>query len=262
MSGKIQKIKTDADRLVAQGDFLYFALADEVGQLAEATKKLFEEKGLKLPKFISEYDTWYSEALQVIKQIIPDRLPDFVKQYKDEKRKEIDFLTYGISDCLIGLTTTRPWDGKVVADSSAALPKMQLQVSILKSARARFDSSLFDLKEVLQADIFDSELETAMELCKKGFVRGAGAIAGVVLEKHLSHICENHNVKGSKKHPSISDLNQVLKDNEIIDTAKWRFIQHLGDLRNLCDHKKEREPTQDDVSELINGVDKVIKTTY
>jgi hypothetical protein len=98
MSDKMQKIKKDADRLVAQGDILYFSLLDEVGKLAEDTKKMLKEKGLELPKFTSDYDTWYSEALQVIKQILPDRLADFVKQYKDEKRKQIDFLTYGVSE--------------------------------------------------------------------------------------------------------------------------------------------------------------------
>ena len=110
--------------------------------------------------------------------------------------------------------------------------------------------------------MFDSEIDSAKELTKKGFLRGAGAIAGVILEKHLGHICENHGLKSRKKHPSISDFNQMLKDGQIIDTPKWRFIQHLGDIRNLCDHKKERDPTKDDLTELLEGVDKVIKTVY
>jgi hypothetical protein len=139
---------------------------------------------------------------------------------------------------------------------------MQNQFTILSSAEKRFKSSLFDIKEVLQADIYDSELEAAKDLAKKGFVRGGGAIAGVVLEKHLGHVCSLHNLKTRKKHPSISDFYQMLKDNNIIDTAKWRFIQHLGDLRNLCDHNKDREPTKEDVMELIEGVDKVIKTVF
>jgi hypothetical protein len=71
-----------------------------------------------------------------------------------------------------------------------------------------------------------------------------------------------HNLKSRKKHPSISDFYQMLKENEFIDTPKWRFIQHLGDLRNLCDHPKDREPTNDDILELIEGVEKVIKTVF
>jgi hypothetical protein len=65
----------------------------------------------------------------VVKQIIPDRTEDFIKQYKNEKRKEITFATYGISDHVIGLQTSR--FGDVLVDGSAAIPKMLVQNSIL-----------------------------------------------------------------------------------------------------------------------------------
>lgn len=262
MADKVEELKKELNRLVAEGELLYYAMANDLEKLPDNLKNELNKQGITLPNVMLEYDTWYSEALRVVKQIIPDRLNDFIKQYKNEKRKEVDFLTYGISDYLIGLRTTKGFDAAVVVDRAAALPKMQNQSSILKSAQQRFKSSLFDIKEVLQADLFDSELEAASELCKKGFVRGAGAITGVVLEKHLGHVCEQHNLTSRKRHPTISDFNQMLKDNEVIDTPKWRFIQHLGDLRNLCDHKKERDPTKDDISELIEGVDKVIKTVH
>jgi hypothetical protein len=63
-------------------------------------------------------------------------------------------------------------------------------------------------------------------------------------------------------HPTISDFNELLKGGDVIDLVMWRFIQHLGDIRNLCDHGKDREPTKDEVLELIDGVDKVIKTVF
>ena len=113
---------------------------------------------------------------------------------------------------------------------------------------------------MVQAELFDSELGGALELSKRGFFRASGAIAGVVLEKHLLHICEAHAVKVPKKQPTLSDLNQTLKDAEVIDTARWRFIQHLTDLRNLCDHQKDREPNRDDVQDLVEGVMKTLKT--
>jgi len=47
-----------------------------------------------------------------------------------------------------------------------------------------------------------------------------------------------------------------------IETPTWRFIQHLSDLRNLCDHNKDREPTKDEVNELIVGVTKITKTLF
>jgi len=41
-----------------------------------------------------------------------------------------------------------------------------------------------------------------------------------------------------------------------------RLIQRYNDIRTLCCHSKEREPTNDEVSELINGVDKSIKAIF
>lgn len=137
---------------------------------------------------------------------------------------------------------------------------MHGQYTILKSAEKRFESALFDMQEIVQADLFDSELEAARELTKNGFFRAGGAVASVVLEKHLGHVCKNHAIKSRKAHPSIADYYESLKKAEIIDMPMWRFIQHLGDIRNMCDHGKDREPTKEDVLELIEGVEKVIKT--
>ena len=114
----------------------------------------------------------------------------------------------------------------------------------------------------MQADLFDSELDSARELLKKGFLRGAGVLSGVVLEKHLSQVCANHKISIRKKKPTISDFNDLLKKNDVVDVPTWRSIQRLGDLRNLCGHNKDREPTKEETSELIEGVDKVIKTIY
>lgn len=262
MESNIESMKQELDDLRERGNNLYLAMIDDVQGLPGDFKKKLKADKVKLPNFKIHYDSWYSEALAVVKQLLPDRLDDFVKQYKNEKRKEVDFLTYGISDYILGIQTTRGHHKEVVVDTSAAVGKMEIQNSILKAVNKRFKSKLFDIQEVLQSDMFDSELGAARELSKKGFTRGAGAIAGVVLEKHLGHVCSIHNLKSRKKRPTIADFYQLLKEADIIDTPKWRFIQHLGDLRNLCDHAKGREPTKEDASELIEGVEKIIKTVF
>lgn len=260
MPSKFDQLKKELDVLIQRGDLLYYALADDVGKLGDKAKKQLKDSKIELPQFDSEYETWYSEAQRVVKQVLPDRLEDFVKHYKNDKRKEIDFLTYTISDGLLGLTTRRY--GDVIADKSASLPKMAGQVNIIKSTQKRFDSALFDITDVLQADLFDSELDAAVSLAKNGFVRAAGAVSGVVLEKHLGHVCVQHGLKSKKSHPTIADFYQLLKESGVIDTPMWRFIQHLADIRNLCDHGKDREPTKDEVLEMIDGVKKVAKSVF
>jgi hypothetical protein len=214
-------------------------------------------------RFSKEYEMWYTEAHEVVKQLIPSRLPEFELHYRpDVRRKEkIDASNYGIADYLLGISVTDMYGDEAFDSLASVTMRFHRQVKILQSADTRFASVLMDIRTILQADLFDSELEAAKELRKKGFLRAAGAVAGVVLEAHLAQVVESHGIK-IKANPHISDLNDALKTTEIIDVASWRFVQHLGDLRNLCDHNKAQEPTQEQVSELINGVDKVAKTIF
>ena len=258
MQSNITKFKSELTALIDEGESLRLRLALDAKVVDEDTANHFRE--LKLPDFKENYERWYSISMQVVKQVLPDRYSDFVKQYKDEKRKQTDFLTYGVSDYMIGLITTRGVE--TVVDFSAAFPKFEQQLNILKSAQGRLESSLYDMVEVVQANLFDSELDAANELAKKGFLRGAGAVAGVVLERHLNRICMKHGVKMRKKAPAINDFNQMLKDSDIIETPMWRFIQHLGDIRNLCGHSKGREPTSEEVDDLISGTARIIKTLF
>jgi hypothetical protein len=52
----------------------------------------------------------------------------------------------------------------------------------------------------------------------------------------------------------------LLKVNNIIEVPQWRHISMLADIRNVCDHHKGAEPSLEQVTDLINGVEKVIKT--
>lgn len=262
METNLSRYKKDLERLINEGELLYFSLLFELNLISEKTKKELKTtlKEMKLPSFRNEYETWYSESMELIKQILLGRLDDFVKLYKNDKRKKIDYLTYTLSDYMIGVVTTRGI--QTIAEPKSAVPKFQQQLSILKSTQQRFESSLFDIKQLLQADIYDDELDAAHELLKKGFIRGAGAIAGVVLERHLLQICENHNINVRKKDPSISDYNDLLKQANVIEVSTWRYIQHLADIRNLSDHKKNREPKEEEVKDLIEGVAKIIKSIF
>lgn len=266
MTLNINKLEKEIDDLVYKGMLLECAMVLAV-RGKQALKDSFKlEKGQdfqkifeKIPEFKVAYEQWYSEGLVVIKQLLPDRVDSFIKQYEKPKgRKEIAYDNYVIEDYMIGLQVTR--GGTVKVDRSAAIPKLQNQTAILAAVKSRFGSSLFEIRQLVQADLFDSEIDAARELLNNKFFRAAGAVAGVVLERHLAQICMDHNVIITKKHPGISDLNELLKANAIIDVSQWRFISFLGDIRNLCDHNKQQEPVASQVSDLIDGTDKVLKT--
>lgn len=271
MISNLEKYKKDLESLLKRGPALVCALEyqqDPIGFANEAKKQFADDtkaagflKGL--PNFSSTYQTWYSEAKAIIRQLLPDRIEDFARLYeKPKSRNEITFENYSIEDCLQGLTVSSGNPRVKDLGPAAAAPRVRQQLAIVDAAKTRFESSLFDIRQLLQADLFDSELDAAEHLLKNKFARAAGALAGVVLEKHLGEVCSSHSVTLRKKNMTIADLNQALKDADVIETAQWRFIQHLGDLRNLCDHDKKVEPTVEEVRDLITGVAKVTKTIF
>jgi len=269
MISNLERYKKDLELLLEKGNALHMALQYECNEeeFKKAAKAQLGDKAPKflksLPDFGESYQAWYSEAKILIKQLLPDRLADFIRHYEKPKpRKEISFENYRIEDCLQGLVITRGYAKEKVTGPSAAIPHFRQQLAILKSVQARFESSLFDIRQLVQADLFDSELDAASELLKQKFTRAAGAIAGVVLEQHLGQVCDNHAIKITKRNPSIAVLNEALKDGNVIDVPQWRFVQHLADIRNLCDHSKQVDPTAEQVKDLIDGVTKITKTCY
>lgn len=269
MSEKIKKFADELDHLIKKGEMLDMAIRhDCFGREFEKQIEKSIGKGKikeflkKLPQFSSEYQAWYSESQTLVKQVLPDRLSDFVSYYEYPRvRKDITFQNYMIRDYLQGLRITRGYD-EVIADGKSAIPAFMQQLNIVKAAKKTLESSLMNITSILQADLFDSEIDSARALAKSGFLRAAGAICGVVIEKHLKQVCNIHGISIKKKNPGISDRNQTLRDADIITVPQWRFIQHLADIRNICDHAKDREPTKDEIEDLVSGTDKVLKTVF
>lgn len=260
MSTKTEQIKRAVEELVEEGANLSVTKLQDAAR-AELAKRGKNKSARKSSFSDSLYQDWYTRALPVVRQLLPDRYVEFQELYRQEKRKEIDALTYTISDYLAGISISR--GGVPTFDTFAVfLQKLNTQVSILKTALKRIDSMLADIRTVLQAELFDDEVSAAWDLLKKSHLRSSGAIAGVVIERHLGQVAVNHGLSIRKSNPTIADLNDALKSVGIYDTPDWRLIQRLGDIRNLCVHSKDREPQKDEVEDLVRGAEKIITTIF
>ncbi len=261
MTSNLKKLRDDLKALILLAEIMFLDItAIHLDETAEIDEEL--RKGWKKTKgtFQRDYQKWYSESLSIMKQILPERLEEFTELYQpDRKRKEIIITTYRIQDYLMGLSPSGPRSFDHLA---VVIMNFQTQKSILASLEKRFESSLFNITNILQADLHDTELDAARELLKNGYDRAAGIVAGVALEGHLKTVAQNHKLKEIKQNATISSLNDLLKNEGVIDVTSWRPIQRLGDLRNLCGHKRERDPTKEEVQELIDGVDKILKTVF
>ena len=269
MLPNLERYRKDLESLIKKGNDLKIAMQLECYR--EHTEKIIKKQaGEKareildgIPSFPKAYQAWYSEAKALVKQMLPDRLLDFVRLYEKPKaRQQITNENYRVEDYLQGVHVTRGLHKEKIVGPDAAISLFSQQLAIVEAVKTRFESSLFDIRQLAQADLFDSELDAAKELAAHKFTRAAGAVAGVVLERHLSEVCNNHSVTIAKKAATISDLNDALKAASVIDVPLWRFVQHLADIRNLCDHSKKVEPTAAQVDDLIAGVTKIIKTLF
>ena len=255
-----EKYRKEVEKLINEGEVLQLAMHAETVEGFAQKNKLSEEVLKKLPDFRTQYQQWYSEALACITQLLPNRAADFCEYFRPAKeRKSTRFQNYTMSDYLRGVRVT--YGGDVIVDSSAALPAFQQQLSIVKSLLPRLVSSLFDIKNLVRADLFDNEIDAAEELLKNGYARAAGIMAGCVLESHLQGVILQRSLTLPKK-ATLAPLNDLLKDKGVVDVPTWRWIQHLIDIRNICGHKGADEPSKEQVKELIAGVRKTIKTIF
>ena len=257
MSQNSDKMKSELQSLISEGMQLKYSLMHQSGELEEQLKNLNVDAS-KLPTFSLSYEPWYTHSLSYVKKFAPDRIKDFTDLYRNENRKSINFVTYTISDAILGVTVGHPARISPVD----AFPKFQQQLSILKGVVTLIDSSIYSMEFELQANIFDSELDASKELWKNGFLRASGVICGVILEKHLKQVCATRQTKISKKSPTLNDFAELLKNNKIIGVPEWRHIQLMADIRNSCSHDRESEPTKDQVKDLLDGTDKIIKTIF
>jgi hypothetical protein len=218
-------------------------------------------QGKKEKQFQYDYQQWYTKAIRVVAVLAPDRIEEFRKYYEiDPKRKALGYGTFVIQDYFKGVMPS----GYSFANFDArqqALTCFFNQLTILKAIACRVDSTLGDIEGELYAELQDNEVEVARSLAKLN-LRAAGALIGVVIEGHLQKVASAHSLKIGKKNATIADLNEPLKAAAIIDTPTWRKISFLADLRNLCCHRKDAEPSKEQVEELIQGAQWLIKNVF
>ncbi len=254
------KIKTEVADLIISGQIILYAGVwhhNKADGYSGKSKEAIKLAGEKTPDFKKEYHIWYAKALRTIEALASDRREEFEIYYRGQKNiKKLDALTAGISHFLQGIVTTSGYETKDYFGTFTS--GVQQQIHILESVKANIDDILFNLESEIQYGIFKSEIDVAKDLQRSKLLRPAGAVIGVVLESHLKAVLEKRGIASKKKTPSISDYNDELKEQKIIDVTTWRLIQRCGDIRNHCVHSKEREPTSDEIDDIVRAAEKIL----
>jgi Domain of unknown function (DUF4145) len=135
----------------------------------------------------------------------------------------------------------------------------------LKRVKAVFSATKEDyeggyitsVKKLVQAEVFDSELEQATELATAGYAAAAAVIAGAVLETTLRSLCDANSIEQGKLDKMNADLAKAGVHNVLVQ----KKITALAAIRNSAAHGKSNEFTKDDVMHMIVEVNRYVSNS-
>ncbi|MBH3408767.1 DUF4145 domain-containing protein [Pseudomonas glycinae] len=113
------------------------------------------------------------------------------------------------------------------------------------------------VRNLVQAEVFGSELEQASELLAAKYVPAAAVIAGVVLETSLRNLCTEHGIT----HGSLNRMNDELVKAGAYNSLQHKRITALAAIRNSAAHGKPEEFTAADVKGMIDDVERFLAST-
>ena len=131
--------------------------------------------------------------------------------------------------------------------------------AIFLSAKEQYEGGyLFDVRNLIHADVFADELEQAKHFLDKGHKVPAAVIAGTVLESTLREICTQHtNLAPSD---NINRMNDDLAGESVINGMQKKQITAWAAIRNGAAHGRPDEFEFGDVARMIDGIRDFVAT--
>ena len=134
---------------------------------------------------------------------------------------------------------------------SSNLDNLGRMKAVFDAAREDFEGGyLTSLRTLVQAEVFDSELEQATELLQKGYELAAAVISGTVLETALRELCDRNQIP----HGKLDKMNADLAKKNIYNANMAKRITALAAIRNSAAHGKSNEFSADDVKSMIEDI--------
>jgi hypothetical protein len=127
--------------------------------------------------------------------------------------------------------------------------------SVFLAAKEDFEGGyLSSVRNLVQAEVFSTELEQARELLTAGYRAPAAVICGVVLETNLRSLCEARSLSAGKLDKMNADLAKAGQYNSLVQ----KRITALAAIRNSAAHGNSAEFDDSDVKSMIEEVEKLV----
>ncbi|MTJ02661.1 hypothetical protein [Idiomarina piscisalsi] len=129
--------------------------------------------------------------------------------------------------------------------------------SVFMAAKDDFQGGfLISVKTLVQAELFDSELEQATELLSNGYKGPAAVVAGVILETALRDLCSGNSIP----HAKLDKMNSELAKAGVYNKLQQKRITALADIRNSAAHGDWASFNDNEVEEMIRDVERFLST--
>jgi hypothetical protein len=127
----------------------------------------------------------------------------------------------------------------------------QIMKAVFLAAKEDYEGGyLHRFRDVVQAGVFDSEMEQAEELLASGYYTAAAVIAGVVLETKLRQLCEDKELASGK----LDKMNADLARADVYNKLTQKQITALADIRNSAAHGETGQFEPNDVKNMLRDV--------
>jgi uncharacterized protein YozE (UPF0346 family) len=137
-----------------------------------------------------------------------------------------------------------------------------MALGVFKAVREDYEAgSIFDLRKLIEAELFDDFLEQSHALLEVGYYQPAAVIAGSVLEDGLRKLCIREDIDLPKK-PKLDGMNSDLAKKGIYPKLTQKKITALADIRNSAAHGNWNDFTKDDVTDLIRWTRNFMEQNY
>jgi hypothetical protein len=141
-------------------------------------------------------------------------------------------------------------------------PDVDQAFGVLLAAKDDYEKgSLFEVRILIEAELFDDFLEQAENLLRSGYYQPAAVIAGSVLEDGLRKLCDKQGVTLPDK-PKLDWMNAELAKQGVYNKLTQKKITSLADIRNNAAHGKWNEFQKSDVEEMLRSVRDFMEKNY
>jgi hypothetical protein len=141
------------------------------------------------------------------------------------------------------------------ATYTSGVQNLRAMKAVLLACQEDYDGGyLSPIRNLVQAEVFDSELEQASELLRSGWKVPAAVVAGIVLETSLRELCTRH----SLPHGKLDRMNADLVKQGLYNANMGKRITALAGIRNSAAHGKPNEFTDADVKAMIEDIERFL----